>query len=82
MGYDMSKSEKAKRFFLTGDLKRALAIYKNFRYDFNEDEKHSIQIAYESLTGKAPFYRSIGIDTDLMITKSVLAISNYLSKNL
>lgn len=82
MGYDISKSEKAKRLFLSGNLKRALAIYKNFRYDFTEEERRSIQIAYESLTGRAPFYKSLGIDTDLMVTRSVLAISNHITKSL
>lgn len=82
MGFDMSKSEKAKRLFLSGNLKRALAIYKNFRYDFTQDERRSIQIAYESLTGKASFYQSLGIDTNLMVAKSVLAISNHITKAL
>lgn len=69
------KTEKAKILLRTGELQKALSIIKTFRFGFSKEEKRSIQIAYESLSGHDHFYRSLGIDTDKEIerTRQLLA---------
>lgn len=69
------KTEKAKILLRTGELQKALSIIKTFRFGFSKEEKRSIQIAYESLSGHEQFYRSLGIDTDKEIerTRQLLA---------
>jgi len=64
------KTEKARRLFAAGDLKGALSIYKTFPFGFTRDEKRAIEIAYESLIGRADFYQRLGIDTSAMIIQS------------
>lgn len=58
------KTDKAKTLLKAGRFKEALAIIKTFRLGFSKEEKRSIQIAYESLSGHEHFYRSLGIDVD------------------
>ena len=58
------KTDKAKALLKAGCFKEALAIIKTFRLGFSKEEKRSIQIAYESLSGHEQFYRSLGIDVD------------------
>ena len=69
------KTEKAKILLRTGELQKALSIIKTFRFGFSKEEKRSIQIAYESLSGHDHFYRSLGIDTEKLIreTRQLLA---------
>jgi len=64
------KSEKAKRLFHTGDLKGALSIYKTFPFGFTKEEKRTIEIAHESLSGRESFYQSLGVNTAEMIDRS------------
>ncbi len=64
------KSEKAKRLFLTGDIKGALSIYKTFPFGFTKEEKRTIEIAHESLSGQENFYQRLGINTAEMISQS------------
>jgi len=66
----MKKSEKAKSLFLAGDIKGALSIYKTFPFGFTREEKRAIEIAHESLIGRAGFYQRLGIDTAAMIAQS------------
>lgn len=62
-----------------GDFNRALAIFSTFRYGFSPDERRTLQIAHESLSGHENFYRSIGINTEEYISKAkLLLISEYL----
>lgn len=59
-----TKTTKAKELFKQGDLKGTLRIVKCFKIGVSEQEKRTIQIAYESLSGKQNFYISLGIDVD------------------
>lgn len=75
-----TKTEKAVSLFQSGCLKEALAIFRTFRIGFTKEERRTLQIASESLTGNGRFYQQIGIDTDSMISKSVEIITEkYLS---
>ena len=69
------KTDKAKALLKSGRFKESLAIIKTFRLGFSKEERRSIQIAYESLSGHEPFYRSLGIDVDKVIeeTRQLLA---------
>ncbi|WP_052643718.1 hypothetical protein [Hoylesella timonensis] len=74
-----NKTEKAKNLLKAGKFKEALSIIKAFRIGFTKEEKRSIEIAYESLSGNEQFYKSIGIDTDKEIEKvSLLLTHKYL----
>lgn len=69
------KTDKAKAFLKAGRFKESLAIIKTFRLGFSKEERRSIQIAYESLSGHEQFYRTLGIDVDKVIeeTRQLLA---------
>nr|DAI13900.1 MAG TPA: RNA polymerase-binding transcription factor [Caudoviricetes sp.]DAX44865.1 MAG TPA: RNA polymerase-binding transcription factor [Caudoviricetes sp.] len=73
------KTDKARSLLKMGRFKEALAIIKTFRLGFNKEEKRSIQIAYETLSGHGDFYRQLGIKVDEIIedTKKML-IDKYL----
>lgn len=49
--------------FTRGDYVKALRILKDFGRMFDRDDLRILQIAYESLTGRASFYNNIGVDT-------------------
>lgn len=75
-----TKTEKAVKLFQSGCLKEALAIFRTFRIGFTKEERRTLQIASESLTGNSGFYQQIGIDTDSMIMKSKeIIIEKYFS---
>lgn len=75
-----TKTEKAVKLFQSGCLKEALAIFRTFRIGFSKEERRTLQIASESLTGNSGFYHQLGIDTDSMIMKSKEIITEkYLS---
>ena len=59
-----TKTDKAVELFNIGNVVAALGIFKTFRIGFSAEERRTIQIAHESMTGKESFYKSIQIDTD------------------
>lgn len=74
-----TKTSKAISQFRSGRLKEALAIFCTFRIGFTKEERRTLQIASESLSGNSLFYRQLGIDTDKAIEKSKSIItSKYL----
>lgn len=74
-----NKTEEAKALLKAGKFKEALSIIKTFRFGFTKEEKRSIEIAYECLSGHGQFYSSIGIDTNEEIEKvSLLLTHKYL----
>lgn len=62
-----TKVDKVKSLLAAEAFQEALTIVKTFRLGFSKEEKRSIQIAYESLSGHEQFYRSLGIDVDKVI---------------
>lgn len=65
-----TKTSKAISLLRSGYLKEALAIFSTFRIGFTSEERRTLKIAHECLTGNAGFYRQLGIDTRLEIEKS------------
>lgn len=59
-----TKVDKVKFLLAAGDFQKALAIVKTFRIGFSKEEKRSIEIAHEVLTGNERFYQALGIDTE------------------
>lgn len=75
---EISQSDKAKKLLIEQRYKEALAIYRTFRVGFDKEQKRTIEIAYESLCGKASFYHSLGIDTEQEVSKAIkLLTSKY-----
>lgn len=72
-----TKTSKAVALLKEGKLKEALRIFRTFKCGITSAEKRSIEIAYESMTGKAQFYQSLGIDTEAHIAVAKLVIANY-----
>lgn len=66
-----TKTEKAKRLFLSGKVKEAMRIFKGFDRQFDKEQLRVLQIAYESMSGHKSFYRALGIDTDKCEADSV-----------
>ena len=74
-----TKTNKAVLLFRSGQLKEALSIFRTFKVGFTEDERRTLQIASEAISGNSSFYRQLGIDTDKAIEKSKSIItSKYL----
>lgn len=74
-----TKTNKAVLLFRSGQLKEALAIFRTFKIGFTNDERRTLQIASESLSGNSLFYQQLGIDTAKEIEKSKsILISRYL----
>lgn len=65
-----TKTNKAISLLRCGDFKAALAIFSTFRVGFTNEERRTLKIAYECLSGNAGFYQQIGIDTNSEIEKS------------
>ena len=69
-----TKTSKAIGLFKDGKLRDALAIFKTFKIGFTKEERRTIQIASETLNGFGAMYQSIGIDTAMMVQKSITVI--------
>lgn len=65
-----SKTAQAVQRLKDGDLHGALSIFATFRYDFTKEERRTIQIAHETLSGHGKFYQSLGINTSVCLTKA------------
>lgn len=77
-----TKTNKAISLLQCGDLKAALAISSTFRIGFTKEERRTLKIAYECLSGNSGFYQQIGIDTNSEIEKSKsILLSKYMLKS-
>ena len=65
-----TKTSKAITLLRSGCLKESLAIFSTFRIGFSKEERRTLKIAHECLSGNAGFYRQLGIDTSAEIEKS------------
>nr|DAH25967.1 MAG TPA: hypothetical protein [Caudoviricetes sp.] len=74
-----TKTNKAISLLRCGDFKAALAISSTFRIGFTKEERRTLKIAYECLSGNSSFYHQLGIDTAKEIEKSkYILTSKYL----
>lgn len=77
-----TKTSKAITLLRSGCRKEALAIFSTFRVGFTKEERRTLKIAYECLSGNAGFYRQLGVDTNAEIEKSRILLSRkYLYVN-
>ena len=77
-----TKTSKAISLLRSGYLKEALAIFSTFRIGFTSEERRTLKIAYESLSGNSEFYRQLGIDTNMVVNESRILLSHkYLYMN-
>lgn len=75
-----SKTSQAVQRLKDGDLKGALSIIATFRYDFTKEERRTIQIAHETLSGHEKFYQSLGINTSVYLAKAKqIVVNKYLN---
>lgn len=65
-----TKTSKAISLLRSGCLKEALAIFSTFRIGFTSEERRTLKIAHECLSGNAGFYRQLGIDVNSEVEKS------------
>lgn len=79
MEHVITKTDKAREFFKSGDYKSCLRILKSFRIGFSKEEKRILEIAYECLSGKDNFYRQLGIDVFDSINQGKMIAGNYLT---
>lgn len=75
----ITKTDKARAFFKNDDYKSCLRILKTFKIGFTKEEKRMLEIAYECLSGKANFYRQLGIDVSSYINQGKLIARKYFS---
>jgi hypothetical protein len=66
-----TKTAKAVSLFKSGDVVSALKLFKTFRIGFSKEEKRTIQIAHESLTGSDAFYKQLMINTDAIRVQAI-----------
>jgi hypothetical protein len=77
-----TKTDKARALFARGEYGAAFAIFRGFNLVFTKPEIRTLEIAHESLTGKAGFYQTLKIDTDRMIAEAKqLIIKKYGNDN-
>lgn len=77
-----TKTSKAITLLRSGCLKEALAIFSTFRVGFTREERRTLKIAHECLSGNSGFYRQLGVDTNAEIEKSRILLSRkYLYMN-
>lgn len=77
-----TKTSKAISLFRSGCLKEALAIFSTFRAGFTKEERRTLKIAHECLSGNVWFYQQLGVDTNAEIEKSRILLSRkYLYMN-
>lgn len=69
----MTKTEKVKQMFLSGNCKAALRIAKDFRIGITKQEANDMQLAYECMI-YGSFYKQLGKDTDAAIQKGIEAL--------
>jgi len=66
----MTKTSKALALFEKGCIRESLMIFRNFKIGFSKNERRTLQIACECMSGNAAFYNSLGIDTRRVINEA------------
>lgn len=71
-----TKTSQALTFFKAKRFREAFRIFKTFRGKFSPEEKRTIEIAYECMTGKALFYSMLGINAEEMVREAVATVKS------
>lgn len=66
-----TKTQKAIQLFKAGELLPSIRIFCTFRIGFTKEEKRTLQIAKDVLSGHGDFYTSIGVDIEGKVNESV-----------
>jgi hypothetical protein len=66
----ITQTEKAIKFYKEDNIKASFRIFKTFKMGITKDEKRTIKIAHECVSGNDSFYKSLGIDCDKEISKA------------
>jgi hypothetical protein len=69
-----TKTEKAIEFYTEGSFPAAFRIFKTFRLGITKEEKRTLEIAHECVSGKGSFYKGLGIDGEEEIEKAKVII--------
>lgn len=77
----VTKTEQLRQFWKAGQSTKALRIFKTFKIGISKEDKRTVEIAYEVLTGKENFYISLGIDTTKKCQEANQIVSEYLTNN-
>jgi hypothetical protein len=75
-----TKTSEALALFKAGKIKEALRIFSTFKIGLTKQDREVLKTAYECLSGKASFYKSIGIDTEQVVKSAELFIQTKYSK--
>lgn len=76
-----TKTEQLRKLWKEGQSKKGLKIFKTFKIGVSKEDKRTVEIAYEVLTGKENFYLSLGIDTQQKCKEAQTIVDNYLTNN-
>jgi len=76
-----TKTQQLRELWKAGESKKALKIFKTFKIGMSKEDKRTVEIAYEVLTGKENFYISLGINTEAKCKEATQIINNYLTSN-
>lgn len=71
---NMSKTNTAIEFFMRGEYKHSLRIFKTFKNGFTKSQLRTIEIASDCLNGNDCFYRQIGIDPNVELSNALSII--------
>lgn len=71
-----TKTSQAVSLFNSGNIAGALKLFSGFKIGFTKEEKRTLQIAHESLTGHEGFYKSIQVDTDTIKAEAIQIIKS------
>lgn len=73
-----TKTNKARTLLNSGNIVEAMQIVKTFKIGVTKEERRTIQIAYETMTGNERFYRQLQLDTEQIKEKAILTIKKIL----
>lgn len=74
-GQITTATKQATDLLAAGNLLGALRIFSTFKLGFSKEERRTIQLAFEGLTGKKEFYQKLKIDTDACLIEAVAILT-------
>lgn len=72
----MNKKAEAIRWYEQGQTAKALAILRDFKYDFNKAEQRVLQIACDCLEGHGSFYKQIGLEPAMFVESAISLVES------
>ena len=77
-----TKTNKAIELYRTGNIKGAFSIIATFKLGFTKDERDTIRMAHECMSGLENFYKSIGINAEIVKQRAISIIEEKYGKYL